>query len=124
MTTEPKYILSFELPGLPLMANALLRGHWRKKHGHAVKWKRAVWAKCWHVRPTAPLERAKLTLVRCSSREPDTDGLVSGFKSIVDGLVEAKVLVNDKTANIGFPEYKWEKSTNKLSRVKVRVEQL
>ncbi len=81
-----------------------------------------MWAKCWHLRPPEPLERAKLTLTRCSSREPDTDGLVSCFKHVVDGLVEAKVLADDRPSNIGIPDYRWEKCSNKLSRIKVQVE--
>lgn len=117
-----KYSLSFELQGLPMMSNALLRGHWRKKHAHALKWKRAVWAKCWHLRPDEPLVRAMLTLTRFSSREPDTDGLVSGFKHVVDGLVEAKVIADDRPSNIGIPNYRWEKVGNKSGKIKIEVE--
>lgn len=119
--TENKYSLYFVLPGLPKLANQLLRGHWRTKHGHAKTWKRAVWRACWHLRPEQPLEKAKLTLVRCSSVEPDADGMIISFKPVIDGLVEAGVLADDKISNIGIPEYKWERAKRGSGHVKVRV---
>jgi len=100
--------LELKIHGLPKMSNALLRSGWKAKHGHARQWKRRVWAVAWPYRPAKPLDRVKLTLTRCSSSEPDADGLVSGFKSVIDGLVEAGILVNDRPANIGFPDYRWE----------------
>lgn len=122
--TPQAYTLEFTLPGLPRMSNSLLRGHWRAKHGHAMTWKRAVWRACWQLAPKEPLERAKLTLVRCSSVEPDFDGLVSSMKHVIDGLVEARIISNDKSANIGVPEYKWERAKPAKGCVKVKVEEL
>ena len=122
--TPKSYTLEFTLAGLPKMSNQLLRGHWRAKHGHAKTWKRKVWAECWHRRPSEPLEKAKLTLVRVSSAEPDTDGLISSFKHIVDGLVECGVLANDKPSNIGIPDYRWERGPRGAGCVRVKVEQV
>lgn len=116
------YALEFTLPGLPKTANALLRGTWRGKHTHAQNWKRAVWGKCWHKRPPEPLKTARLTLTRLSSVEPDYDGLVSSFKPVIDGLVESKVIANDRPANIGRPEYLWVRTTPRMGRITVRVE--
>lgn len=116
------YVLEFMIPGLPKMANQLLRGHWRARHGHAVSWKSKVRQAAEYRRPEKPLEKAKLTLVRVSSVQPDVDGLVSSFKHIVDGLVEAGILVNDKPENIGMPDYKWERGAQKAGHVKVKVE--
>lgn len=116
------YVLEFRLEGLPKMANQLLRGHWRVKHKHATKWKEAVAKACDGRKPRRPLVSAALKLVRASSSEPDTDGLISGFKHIVDGLVECGVLVNDKPSNIGIPDYRWEKCKRKEGHVRVRVE--
>jgi len=72
--------------------------------------------------PRAPLQKAKLTLTRHSASAPDPDGLVSGFKAIVDGLVRAKVLVNDRFENIGMPDYRWVKAAPKKGFIQVRVE--
>jgi Holliday junction resolvase RusA-like endonuclease len=68
-----------------------------------------------------PLKRAKLRLTRFSTVRPDTDGLVSGFKAVIDGLVKAGVLFNDKYENIGFPEYLWDKAPPKAGRLQVVV---
>lgn len=118
------YSLEFTLPGLPKMANQLLRGHWIVKHRHAATWKLAV-ARATHGRlPAVPLVSAALELTRVSSSEPDFDGLVSGFKAIVDGLVECGVLATDKPSCIGQPKFNWEKCKPKKGHVRVKVEAL
>lgn len=116
------YTLVFEIAGLPKMSNQLLRGHWRVKHAHAVKWKGAV-ARAMQVlnKPAQPLAHAVLTLTRISSAEPDTDGLISGFKHIVDGLVECGVLAGDKPSNIGIPHYRWERGSKGHGKVRIEV---
>lgn len=69
-----------------------------------------------------PLQTARLTLTRYSTIEPDYDGLVSSFKPIIDGLVEAGFLAGDKRANIGVPDYRWEKAKRGQGRITVRIE--
>lgn len=116
------YVLEFELPGLPKMANQLLRGHWIVKHRHAAKWKQAV-GRATHGRlPKAPLASAALCLTRVSSHEPDFDGLVSGFKAIIDGLVEVGVLATDKPSCIGQPQFLWERGKRGAGKVRVKVQ--
>lgn len=117
------YKLEFTLQGLPKMSNQLLRGHWRVKHAHAMKWKLAVSLACHRFKPPQPLNRAMLTLTRASSVEPDFDGLVSGFKHVIDGLVECAVLANDKSACIGQPKYAWEKCAPKHGHIRITVEE-
>lgn len=71
-----------------------------------------------------PLERARLTLTRYSSVAPDFDGLVSSFKHIIDGLIDAGVIVGDSMKVIGAPTYLWEKTSPAKGRVKVIVEEV
>lgn len=122
MITTP-YSLSFELPGLTRMANNSGRTatHWRAKARDARLVKRAVMILARPHRPKAPLKRAHLTLTRCSSVSPDSDGMVSGFKYVIDGLVAAGVLENDRFENIGMPTYLWEKAAQKEGKLKVVV---
>ncbi len=115
------YTLEFEIKGLPSTANATLRGHWRTHYGKAKTWKRKVWLVVWHLRPPEPLTRAQLTLTRFSSSEPDFDGLVSSFKHVIDGLVEARVLIDDKPSVIGQPVCQWTKAKPGHGKIKVRV---
>ncbi len=116
------YSLEFKIVGLPKMANQLLRGHWATKAGHAKKWKRLVWAKAWPLKPPQPLTSAVLCLTRVSSSEPDHDGLVSGFKHVIDGLVECGVIATDKPSCIGQPRFFWEKGSRGHGYIKVKVE--
>lgn len=116
------YRLEITIPGLPKMANQQLRGSWRAKHGHAVLWKRKVWKYVWHLRPETPLEKAKITITRGSSMEADFDGLVSGGKHLIDGLVEAAVIINDKPSCIGQPCYHWERAARGKGFVRILVE--
>ena len=115
--------IEFTLMGLPKTTNSGGRTHWALKTKEARTWKQAVG---WSV-PSSyfigkPLAKAKLTLVRCSSSEPDFDGLVSSFKHVIDGLVSAGVIINDKTSTIGQPTYLWEKTKRGMGHIKVTVE--
>jgi hypothetical protein len=116
------YRLELELPGLPKSANARL--HWRARHKENLAWEEAVG---WAVKgklPSAPLARARLTCVRCSSVAADSDNVVAGFKPVIDALVKTGVLVNDKWENIGMPTYLWEKAAPKQGKVRVIVEEI
>jgi hypothetical protein len=116
------YVLEFRLSGLTKMSNELLRGGWRSKHGHAKKWKMRVWEETYLHKPYVPLTSAKLTLTRVSCVEPDYDGLVSGFKPIIDGLVEVGVIASDKSSCIGVPAYHWKKGKRLAGAMLVKVE--
>ena len=116
------YSLKFTIQGLPRTQNGLNRGHWRVRKSHADKWKREVLLAVAGKIPDKPLEKAKLTITRHSSRAPDFDGLVGSNKCIVDSLVLAKVLVDDSMAVLGQPSYKWEKAVKGKGFITVEVE--
>lgn len=118
------YTLEFTLSGLPKMSNQLLRGHWRAKHGHSTLWKSKTLTAIAGRAPEMPLKRARLTLTRCSSVEPDYDGLVSTFKHVIDGLVKAGVLENDKPSNIVAMHCTWEPVPPRKGFIRVRVEEV
>lgn len=119
-----KYRVEFTLNGLPATTNSMGRAHWAVKAKEANNWKTQV---CWKIKehggPLKPLEVARLTLTRFSSNEPDPDGLVSSFKHVIDGLVEACVLKNDKISNIGMPDYRWVKCRRGQGSIQVIVEE-
>lgn len=117
--------LSFEITALPRMTNPSGRPqHWAIKKKEADKWKGLV-AQAIHAAGPSPIrlpvQTAKLKLTRFSSVQPDSDGLVSGFKHVVDGLVRAGVLTNDKYKNVGMPQYLWEYAKPKAGRIRVEV---
>lgn len=120
------YRLEFELSGLPRMSNASGRKstHWRVLKTESDTWKARVIRLVRPSLPTVPLARAKLTLTRCSSSSPDSDGLVSGFKHVIDGLVIAGVLENDRYENIEMPTYLWRKVPAGKGMIRVVVEEV
>jgi hypothetical protein len=116
------YVFEFEEMRLPSTTNAMARMHWATKLKERNSWNNVVmfWALKLGI-PPSPLVKAKLTLTRCSSIEPDFDGLVSSFKFVIDSLITNAIIVNDRRANIGIPEYVWEKAPQKKGKIKVRV---
>lgn len=117
--------VEFEIVGLPRMSNASgrSRGFWAIRQ-ETKKWKDAVTAIARSKRPPKPLVKAKVTLTRFSSVSPDYDGLVTGFKPVLDGLVAGGILENDKFANIGAPTYLWERAPGGKGKIRVRVEEV
>ncbi len=118
---QSPYELEFEIEGLPKTTNAMRRAHWSVHSRHANMWQLRVANAVQKLRPNEPLSKAKLTLTRCSSNEPDFDGLVSSFKNCIDSLVNCGVLVNDKVSNIGQPEYKWEYAKKGRGKIRIKV---
>ncbi len=116
------YSIQFTLDGLPKTTNSGGRAHWSVKASEAKLWRRRVVAEALDLRPPSPLHKAKLTLTRYSSAEPDFDGLVSSFKHVVDGLIDAGIIESDKPSVIGQPNYKWEKVKPRMGKISVTVE--
>ncbi len=118
-----KYSLEFELEGLPETINQMIRMRqvvYRKKKN---AWKEKVGIVVGHRVPNSPLEQATVILTRFSSVYPDFDGLVSSFKHILDGLVDAGILEDDKPKNFkgDGPVYRWQKIAPKMGKIKVEV---
>lgn len=115
-------MIEFEIIGLPKMTNGFRRQHWTHRYKEAKKWKALVYEQVSLCKST-PIAEPRLTLTRFSTREPDFDGLVSSFKHVIDGLVEAGAILDDKVSIIGQPTYLWEKAKPKQGKIKVRVEE-
>lgn len=116
------YRLEFTLPGLPKTPNQLLGAPWQVRAGEAKKWKQAVFRAVWPYKPSEPLAKAKVVLTRISSREGDFDGIAGSFKSVLDGLVQGKIILDDKPSCIGQPTYHWEKGKAGAGFVRILVE--
>ena len=115
------YCLILKISGLPKRTNNL-KGPWQVRMMEARKWKSRVLFEVGNRRPKTALTKAKITLTRHSSSEPDYDGLVSSFKHLLDGLILAKVIENDKMSNIGVPVYLWEKTKKGKGYITIKVE--
>lgn len=113
-------IVAFEISGLPSTANA--RMHWAVKAKETKLWKRLVFEQCVLHRVTnLGLKKAVLVLGRYSTRETDFDNLAGSFKAVIDGLVVAGVIVDDKPSVIGSPTFIWHKAKHKSGKITVEV---
>lgn len=120
------YSLEFEIFELPKMANpsGSKSTHWRYAQLEVKKWKNLVAVAVGSNKPRTPLERVALKLTRFSSVAPDYDGLVRGFKSVVDGLCACGVLKNDTLKITGPWNCEWKPAPQKQGKVHVRVEEI
>lgn len=98
--------------------------HWRVQQREVKKWHRLVWAAVSGRKPVKPLERFQLRLTRFSSVAPDYDGLVRGFKSVVDGLKVCGVIADDRFENTGVWDCRWEKTKPKTGKIRIEIEEL
>lgn len=118
------YELDISIPGLPPMTNEVLAMKLRERMQSKKFWKEVVIYETCGKRPPKPLLKAHLTLTRFSNVRPDPDGLTSGFKHVVDGLVLANVLANDKFENIGFPVYLWEPAKRGIGKIRIQLKEI
>jgi len=117
-----KLLCEFEIKSLPPTINEIGRKHWAVKSNIAKRWIALVWHCCvLHKVAELDLLMARLELTRHSSRECDFDNLASSFKHVIDGLVRARVIRDDKPSIIGSPVFKWEKAKKGQGKITVKV---
>lgn len=115
-------VLKIEINGLPkILSNGSQKNFWAREN-HKKHWKRltmlAVTAAGWGSRPA--LTKAHAVFTRHSSREADFDNAVHSFKPVVDGLVQAGVLIDDKPSVL-TREYRWEKASPKKGKITIEI---
>ncbi len=125
-------VISFEIPQLPKLPNQIMYSHWRTRHNHATKWKNLVieatvklclWKNA-ELSDRLPFKKARVIITRCSSRQPDFDNLVSSIKPLLDGLVKAGIISDDRQDVIAQPIVLWEKAGRRAGKIKIKVEEL
>lgn len=113
-------MISFEIPSLPKRPNQSIGRGWRANHGERLKWRRWVGLALLGKRPVEPYKRSKIKIIRCSSKEPDYDGLVASCKILIDCLKHHKVIEDDSMKHIKT-EYLHQKVMPKMGKVIVSV---
>jgi len=124
LTEIKKYRLTVEIPGVPKLPNRVDGEGWRSKAGEAKKWRGWSFLSVRAKRPKKPLQLARVTLTRFSSREPDYDNLVKSFKHVMDGLIEAGIILDDAPKYLahGKADCRWVKVPRKDVKIKIEVE--
>lgn len=98
------YSLSLKIPLIPKSLNKMLRTHYFKNNKDNIKWDYIIGIDCLNKKPISPLLKAKIKIIRHSSRTLDYDSLVASMKPVVDALVDCGVLSDDSWKVLG----KWE----------------
>lgn len=118
-----KNSMTLTIQGLPKIISNGSKGSWLAAWGEAKKWHRLVLQAVvlgGHIRDV-PMQKAKLKLTRHSSMAPDFDGLCSSFKHVIDGLIKAGVIADDKVTNVGQPIYDWKKCAPKKGFITIEL---
>lgn len=119
-----KYRLFLKLPGLPKLNNTHYT-NWRVAAAERKKWRRAAFLLATPQRPFSPLQKCTLTCTRYAyGKKPDFDNLVISFKSIIDGLKDAGVIVDDSSDVILERKYISEKAPPKKGWVEIIIEEI
>jgi Holliday junction resolvase RusA-like endonuclease len=117
--------VTIEIQDLPKTVNAMGKASIWYAQAERKKWRNEVMAavvqKPYQEREHLPLKRAAVTLTRCSSSEPDIDNLYASFKFVIDGLVHAGVIVDDKPSVIDL-KCAWRKAKPKEGKIIIQVE--
>lgn len=98
---------------------------WLSRHGERKRWERMVNHALNDFRYwDDPLTKAKLTLVRYSSRQPDEDNLMASWKPVIDALVSYGVIEDDNPKVIVELVSKWRKCKRNEVRIEIVIESL
>lgn len=115
------YQLDIEIPVLPKTVNSMSKkSFWARKNENK-KWDKHIFVYSYGKAPCEPLTKCDVTLTRVSSKEPDTDGLYSSFKSVLDALIHNNIIIDDKPSVINL-KCLWEKGPPNKGAVKIRIE--
>ena len=127
------YRITLTFDELPRMQSDIMRPYARSAYRR--RWKvlvrNAASGRC----PLEPLEVSRLRCTRFSSVMPDYDGLVAGFKPLIDALQPSEkdgfpgIIENDRMDNlIGFngpqQEYQWSKCKPRQGYVVMELEEV
>lgn len=117
------FYIYFEVESLPKLQNARSKTSFWNYHREAKNWVTWVGLATIGKRPEKPLKRALVIITRCSSQEPDCDGLYSGMKAPLDALVKMGIIEDDRPSMIEFIA-KWEKAPLKKGKIKFQIKEI
>lgn len=117
------YHQTVEIYDLPKLFNRLSKTSFWDYKEQQQKWLKLIWIAFNGKKPKSPLTKAKISMTRCSSKEPDVDGLMSGMKYPLDGLVKNDILIDDKPSIVSFQAL-WRKAPQKEGKLIIEIEEM
>lgn len=116
------YLCTRKISSVPSLGNR--HQHWTKTANERKLWHALVLGAFCNYRPPYPLKLASVEVVRFSSRRPDFDNLVYSFKPVFDGLIHARIIVDDDMLTIVDRKYRWEKCPEKDAHIVISVKEI
>jgi Holliday junction resolvase RusA-like endonuclease len=99
--------------------------HWRAVWAQRAKCKALIKEQVRFLeKPKTPLTRCRIIFARYSSRVSDFDNRVHSFKGILDGLVEAGILIDDNDEVIIDRAYPAYKASPKFGHIEIIIEEV
>ena len=98
-------MITITIPDIPPSLNKWSRMHWSKAAEIKRKWEADVYYLAYSQRPKEPFKYAKITITYYFKDKRRRD-IVDNYspKFLMDGLVKAKILLDDRTEYVGIPE--------------------
>lgn len=96
--------ITITIPDIPPSLNKWSRMHWAKAAEIKRQWEADVYYTAYSQRPKTPFKYAKITITYFfkTKQRHDLDNYTPKF--ILDGLVKAKILLDDRAEYIGMTE--------------------
>ena len=97
--------ITITIPDIPPSLNKWSRMHWAKAAEIKKRWEADVYYSAYSQRPKEPYRYAKVTITYYFKDNRHRD-IVDNYspKFLMDGLVKAKILEDDRTEYVGIPE--------------------
>ena len=97
-------MITITIPDIPPSLNKWSRMHWAKAAEIKKQWEANIYYSAYSQRPKEPFKKAKVTITYFfkTKQRHDLDNYTPKF--ILDGLVKAKILLDDRAEYIGMTE--------------------
>lgn len=93
------YEVHVRIDKVPKLVNAQ-RSHWAEKYRAHKEWITVIARAFIGKTPPEPLEKASVTIYRCSFKQPDTDNNYGAMKPVLDALIRNGILKGDSPKHI------------------------
>lgn len=116
-------MIEIKLEGLPMLPNKLRTMHWARRARECATWRRAAAYMAKKTLPESfkPYEQCVIFLIRASTSECDMDNGIASFKPLIDGLVDAGVMVDDGPTVVTQIKFGWEPAKRGSGHVRIEV---
>lgn len=124
---QPTSAFEIRIEGLPKLPNELKGMHWAARSNHTKQWRCTTVALAIAKRNSLnfffkPFQACRITFVRASASPADLDGIVASMKPLLDGIVDAGIILGDGPGCVMDIKAEWHDAPKKKGYVKIIVE--